>query len=105
MILNNRRLNESLAEEDKIEFYFNNKKLNALKGEPIAVALLANDIQSIRTCDVTGENRGVYCGIGHCYECRAVVNNTPNVRTCLTPVEQGMEVFSSAKDRQNRGEA
>ena len=93
---NSLRLNSSKSKLETIEFYFNDKKLNGYKGEPIAASLLANGIKTIRTCEITGENRGIFCGIGHCYECRAEVDGIPNVRTCLTPVRQGAEVFSQA---------
>ena len=89
MVETHRRLNISENEErETVPFYFNGQKLFGYKGEPIAAALLANGIKTIRTCEVTGENRGIYCGIGHCFECRAVVNGEPNVRTCLTPLEE-----------------
>lgn len=78
-----------------ITFYFNGQKLDGYEGEPIAAAILANGLTVIRHCQVTGEPRGLYCGIGHCYECRAEVNGIPNVRTCLTPLEDGMVVNSN----------
>ncbi|MFA1821512.1 (2Fe-2S)-binding protein [Virgibacillus oceani] len=93
---NTYRLGHSEAKQKTIEFYFNHKKLTGYEGEPIAASLLANGIRTIRTCEITGENRGILCGIGHCYECRAEVNGVPNVRTCLTPNSQGIEVFSGS---------
>ncbi|SFE56422.1 (2Fe-2S)-binding protein [Alteribacillus iranensis] len=92
--MNAYRLDSSEKKREPIEFYFNNKKLSGYDGEPIAVSLLANGIQTIRTCEVTGEGRGVFCGIGHCYECRAEVDGVANVRTCLTPNHQGTKVIS-----------
>ena len=88
------RLESSEERPKTIEFYFNHQKLTGYEGEPIAASLLANGIKSIRTCDITGEKRGILCGIGHCYECRAEVNQIPNVRTCLTPNRDGTAVFS-----------
>lgn len=90
---NSSRLN-CLEESKMVEFYFNRKKLIGYEGEPIAASLLANGIKEIRTCDNTGESRGILCGIGHCYECRAEVDGNPNVRTCLTLIQEGMKVFS-----------
>ncbi|GAB3799751.1 (2Fe-2S)-binding protein [Virgibacillus kimchii] len=93
-MVNTFRLNHSEDNVKTIEFYFNDKKLTGYEGEPIAASLLANGIKTIRTCEITGEGRGIFCGIGHCYECRAEVDGTPNVRTCLTPNKQGTKVFS-----------
>lgn len=88
------RLNTLEEKQKRIEFYFNNEKLIGYEGEPIAASLLANGIKTIRKCDITGEGRGIFCGIGHCYECRAEVDGVPNVRTCLTLNRQGTRVFS-----------
>ena len=41
---------------------------------------------------VEGEPRGYFCGIGRCTNCVMTVNGDPNVRTCITPVEEGMVV-------------
>lgn len=88
-----RRL-KSKQKRETIEFTFNGRKLVGLLGEPIASALLVNEIKSIRVCEVTGEERGVYCGIGHCFECRAEIDGVRNVRTCLTPLKENMVVRS-----------
>ena len=67
-------------------------------GQTIADALLAH---GIKTCRQTrGQNpRGVFCGMGICFECRMIVNGIPNVRTCMTPAAPGTIVVS-----QNDGE-
>jgi len=101
VLINSCRLDH--AEQKTIEFYFNDKKYSGYEGEPIAASLLANGIKTIRTCEITGEDRGIFCGIGHCYECRAEVNGVPNVRTCLTPNSEGTEVFSF-RPALNKGE-
>ncbi|WP_332651141.1 (2Fe-2S)-binding protein [Lysinibacillus sp. 54212] len=78
----------------EINFMFNGKLLTGIEGQPVAAALIANGIRSIRNCEITGEARGIYCGIGHCYECRATINGTPSKRTCLTLLKEGMVVTS-----------
>ncbi|WP_080875888.1 (2Fe-2S)-binding protein [Oceanobacillus timonensis] len=86
------RLNETNQEKEKVAFYFNNKELYGYENEPIASALMANGIRTVRVDEKTGEPRGVYCGIGHCFECRAEVDGISNVRTCLTPLKKGTNV-------------
>ncbi|MFJ5768953.1 (2Fe-2S)-binding protein [Psychrobacillus sp. NPDC093180] len=76
----------------RVSFTFNHQKLEGLEGEPVVVALLANGIRSVRRCTTTGEPRGLYCGIGHCYECRATVDGVNNVRSCLTPLKANMYI-------------
>jgi predicted molibdopterin-dependent oxidoreductase YjgC len=68
------------------------KKLTAKRGEMIAAALLANGIRIHRYTAKNHEPRGIYCGIGQCTDCVMTVNGNPNVRTCVTPVEDGMVI-------------
>jgi len=64
----------------------------AKKGEVIAAVMMANGIMTHRRTTNRHEPRGIYCGIGQCTDCVMVVNGQPNVRTCITPVEDGMEI-------------
>jgi predicted molibdopterin-dependent oxidoreductase YjgC len=76
-----------------IVFEFDGKPLKARDGQTIAEALLSNGITTVRKTR-KGADRGVYCAIGVCYECRAIVDGTPNTRTCMTPVTQGCKVMT-----------
>lgn len=66
------------------------KEIKAKKGEMIAAALMASNIRIHRYTSKQHKPRGIYCGIGQCTDCVMVVNGVPNVRTCITPVEEGM---------------
>jgi len=59
-------------------------------GCTVAVAMVIAG-QPCRT-SVTGEARGPLCGMGVCFECRAVVNEIPHSRTCQLLCEPDMEV-------------
>ncbi|HBV96764.1 MAG: hypothetical protein JL50_15710 [Peptococcaceae bacterium BICA1-7] len=85
---------EKGREGDQITFTFNGLSYQGLAGEPIAAALLANGVRTLRHHEKSGKPRGIYCGIGHCYECRVTVDGVPGVRACLTPLKEGMEVMS-----------
>jgi len=93
-----------------ISFTFNGYKYYGKEGEPIAAALLANNIRVLRKHEETGAGRGIYCNIGHCFECRVSVNNQQGVRACLTPLKKDMEINSrgvlpnTVKDWSNRNE-
>ena len=82
------------TEEDleMVEIEVDGEKLMAKKGEMIAAALHANNIKVNRYTVKNKEPRGVFCGIGQCTDCAMVVNGKPNVRTCVTPVEEGMVI-------------
>lgn len=59
-------------------------------GSTVAVAMTIAG-QPCRT-SVTGEPRAPLCGMGICFECRAVVNGIPHSRTCQILCEPNMEV-------------
>ena len=65
--------------------------LLAYPGETVAGALLASGRRAWRHTR-HGQPRGLYCGIGLCFDCLLTVNGTPNVRACVTPVMAGMVI-------------
>lgn len=71
------------------------KVIQAVEGEPIAAALLAQGIRVMRKTPRYGEPRGVFCGIGRCTDCIMTVDGIPNVRTCVTAVKEGMIILSN----------
>ena len=73
--------------------------LDAVAGETLAAALWANGIIILGHNPDTGAPRGIYCGIGHCYECRVTVDGVPDVRSCLIPVRKGMCVALQEKEK------
>lgn len=68
------------------------KRVTAIAGEPIAAALLAAGVRKFRVTQRFGSPRGLFCGIGRCTDCVMTVDGQPNVRTCVTPVRDGMVV-------------
>lgn len=80
--------------EAGLEFEFNGERHTALQGDSIVSALLARDVRTLRRTRNTDAPRGVYCGIGHCFECRLTVDGVAGVRACLTPVTDGMVIDS-----------
>ncbi|MDR1587856.1 MAG: (2Fe-2S)-binding protein [Treponema sp.] len=75
-----------------ITIYFDGKPVTAREEEPVAAALMSAGIRVFRKTKKRGENRGVFCAIGRCTDCMMVVDGVPNVRTCITPVREGMRV-------------
>ena len=60
-------------------------------GITVAAALFNLGYDGIRR-SVSGESRGVVCGMGVCFECRVTINGLAHQRACITTVAQGMEV-------------
>ncbi|GAA0950764.1 hypothetical protein GCM10009554_51270 [Kribbella koreensis] len=56
--------------------------LEALPGQTVAAALMATGRDSWRTTRAGDNPRGVFCGIGSCFDCLVVVNGLPDVRAC-----------------------
>ncbi|HWO68090.1 MAG TPA: (2Fe-2S)-binding protein [Umezawaea sp.] len=52
------------------------------EGRTIAAVLIAAGRSSWRTTRNGGRPRGVFCGIGVCFDCLVVVNGVPDVRAC-----------------------
>lgn len=75
-----------------VTFHFDGKEYHGLEGEPIATALKAAGVMVHRYTKKDHQPRGVFCAIGRCTDCVMVVNGKPNVRTCVTPLVQGMYV-------------
>jgi sarcosine oxidase subunit alpha len=83
-----------MEQREKINFTFNGQSFVAYKGDTIASALLASGVRTLRYHEDKGTPRGIYCNIGHCFECRVGVNGTNTARACLTPVENNMKIES-----------
>lgn len=84
-----------LGETEKgklIKFIYDGKEMEGYEGEPIAAALRAAGVMTHRHTKKYDMPRGVFCAIGRCTDCVMVVNGKPNVRTCITPLEEGMTV-------------
>lgn len=83
-----------LKDRPKITFTFDEQKIEAYQGDTIASALLAQGIRTLRVHEESGSPRGIYCNIGHCYECRVTVDGVSGVRACLVEVKEDMVVKS-----------
>jgi predicted molibdopterin-dependent oxidoreductase YjgC len=60
-------------------------------GETVATVLIAEGHASTRTTR-GGAPRGVFCGMGVCFDCLVVVDGVPNTRACMTWVRDGMDI-------------
>lgn len=75
-----------------VHFTFDGRPLSAPEGSTIAAGLLANGIVSWRNTRRYGRPRGVFCGIGACYDCLVDVNSATAVRACMTRLAESDEV-------------
>lgn len=68
--------------------------IDAFAGETIAAALLASGTRTLRRTRRSGAPRGMFCGMGACFDCVMTVNGRAGVRACTTPVHDGMIVLT-----------
>ncbi len=85
------RTAQSTGQEKEITFYVNGQPAIAHQGETIHAALISAGYRQLRQSK-TRQPRGVFCGMGVCYECLVTIDNGPRKQACVTIVEEGMEV-------------
>jgi predicted molibdopterin-dependent oxidoreductase YjgC len=66
--------------------------VQAYPGETVATVLLAMGRQTFRHTDHLHAPRGLFCGMGVCFDCLVTIDGQANVRACMTPVQAGMVV-------------
>ncbi|WP_086770261.1 (2Fe-2S)-binding protein [Streptomyces bobili] len=71
---------------------FDGREIEALPGQTVAAALWAVGVVAWRTTREEGRARGVFCGIGVCFDCLVTVDGRPGLRACLTPATPGTDI-------------
>ena len=80
-----------------VSIEFEGRAVPAIEGETVAAALTAAGITALRRTR-GGDPRGVFCGMGVCYECLVTVDARPGQRACMTEVRDGMSVAAHRDD-------
>ncbi len=59
---------------------------------PIGAMVSTALLQAAAPCrlSVSGEPRTALCGMGICFECRAIIDGVPHSRTCQVPCREAM---------------
>lgn len=78
--------------ENLIVFTLDDVALTAAKGQSIAAAMISHGRRISRTTRIGGSPRGLFCGIGACFDCLVVVDGVSNQRACITEVRNGMKI-------------
>jgi predicted molibdopterin-dependent oxidoreductase YjgC len=77
---------------DQVIVTVNGKPVAVPSGATVAVAIALAGVACRKS--VTGQWRGPLCGMGICFECRAVINGKLHCRSCQILCDSGMEVSS-----------
>jgi predicted molibdopterin-dependent oxidoreductase YjgC len=78
-------------------FRLDGRAVTASPGQTVAAALWAAGIRSWRTTRVAGAPRGLFCGIGACFDCLVTIDGERNQRACLVPARPGLAVTTQAE--------
>lgn len=82
---------------------FNGQPISAEDGSTVGGALVANGITSWRSTRNGDRPRGLFCGIGVCFDCLVEVDGQPNERACMVRLREGMSL-TGADSVPQRGE-
>lgn len=82
----------SVSRGPKITIVVNGRECPAYQGESVHAALLAAGYLALRKMPGSNRPRGIFCGMGVCYDCLVTINGAPNQRACMTLVQDRMEI-------------
>jgi hypothetical protein len=74
----------------RVQIIVDGSPVSAFEGESVAASLLAAGRRGLRVTPERGEPRGMYCGIGMCFDCVMTFDGQRAARACLTPVRDGL---------------
>lgn len=82
---------------DAVTITVDGHELTVPPGRTLAAALTLEDGRpGWRATRRTEGRRGLFCGIGACFDCLAEVDGRPGMRTCMVTVHAGMQVRTGA---------
>lgn len=80
--------------ERPVRITVDGESVEGIEGQSIAGVLLGSGRISWREAAVAGKPRGLFCGIGVCFDCLVTVDGVPDVRACQRRACDGDEVSS-----------
>jgi sarcosine oxidase subunit alpha len=83
---------EEGARKKGVPFQWNGRRQEGRDGDTIASALVANRVEVLSRSFKYHRPRGLLCCSGRCPNCMVNVDGIPNVRSCVTPLREGMDV-------------
>ena len=84
------------ARAERIGIRFDGAHIPAIEGETIAAALSAAGILALRHT-ASGAPRGLWCGMGACFDCIVTVDGRAGRRACMVKARDGMVVESAPR--------
>lgn len=78
-----------------IAFLFDGHEVTGFEGDSILVAILAR-FPFLRKNEFSHQPRSGFCLMGACQECWVWNKQGERIRSCSTPLQAGMELFSTS---------
>ncbi|MCL4559518.1 MAG: (2Fe-2S)-binding protein [Chloroflexi bacterium] len=88
------RIAKRLITEEAITITVDGKPYSAYPGDTVASAIYATGKRAWHRSR-SNEARGLFCGMGVCYDCLVTVDGVDNLRACQTLVRAGMTVTTN----------
>lgn len=79
--------------------------VSGIDGQSIAGILMASDRLELRRTAREDRPRGVFCGIGVCFDCLVEVNGVHDVRACQRKAHDGDTIVTPGRDDRLNGVA
>jgi predicted molibdopterin-dependent oxidoreductase YjgC len=80
---------------DRFQLTLDGRPVTARPGQSVGAALTEAGIRSWRITRGQQRPRGLFCGIGICYDCLITADGIANQRACLLPAADGMQLTTS----------
>jgi predicted molibdopterin-dependent oxidoreductase YjgC len=89
------RLDTNVERGRPVHITVDGESIQAYAGESVAAAMLAAGRYIFRHTHPEGQPRGIFCGMGVCYECLVTVDGRERVRACIFPVRDGLRITTA----------
>jgi len=93
------RLHQPGEQRTPLAVIVDGEPVRAFAGESVATVLLALGQRAFRHTDRHHQPRGIFCGMGLCFDCLVTIDGVENVRACVTFVEEGMTIETGGSSR------
>ena len=100
-----RRIESGVERGRQFEIDVDGQPVTAFEGETIAAALLAAGRHVFRHTAKLSQPRGLFCGMGICFDCLMTVNGVRDVRACVTLAQPDTKVETQSESGWLRGRA
>lgn len=87
-------MNANAAGQNEVHATFDGEPISCTPGASVAAALISTGRNGWRETR-SGAQRGVFCGIGICFDCLVEIDGESGQRSCMIPLAEGMDVRSA----------